>query len=306
MTQPHDRLFPRADDALAMNGASPNENRLPNPRKSFMAKIPAKVSERLANGLKRFQPILDAARGRDVGEADTVTIVKDMLAEVFGFDKYAEITSEHAIRGTYCDLAVKLDSKLAFLIEVKAVGLELRDAQVKQAVDYAANQGCDWVALTNGHRWLIYRVTFAKPIDHQVVADINLAVLNPRKDRDLELLWLLSKEGWLKSHLDDYAAQQEALSRFTIGALLLTEPMLAVLRREVRRVSPDTRIEIEQLEAALQNEVIKREVLEGDRAQAAKKLIDRAARRALRAKSSDSADEEQAIPVSPDGPSEAS
>lgn len=252
-----------------------------------MAKIPSRVSDRLASGLKRFQPILDGARGRDVGEADTVTIVKDMLAEILGYDKYAEITSEHAIRGTYCDLAVKLDAKLAFLIEVKAVGLELRDPHVKQAVDYAANQGCEWVVLTNGHRWVVYRVTFGKPIEHQVVADINFAALNPRKDKDLELLWLLSKEGWLKSHLDDYAAQQEALSRFTIGALLLTEPVLAVLRREVRRVSPEARVEVEQLEAALHNEVIKREVLEGDRAQAAKKLIDRAARRALRAKAAD-------------------
>ena len=184
-----------------------------------------------------------------------------------------------------------IDSKCACIIAVKAVGLELRDQQVKQAFDFGANQGCDWVALTNGHLWVIYRVTFAKPIDHQVVADINLAALNPRKDKDLELLWLLSKEGWLKSHLDDYAAQQEALSRFTIGALLLTEPVLAVLRREVRRVSPDARIEVEQLEAALQNEVIKRDVLEGDRAQAAKKLIDRAARRALRARTADSAEE---------------
>lgn len=256
-----------------------------------MPKIPSRVSDRLAVGLKRFQPILDGARGRDVGEADTVTIVKDMLAEVFGYDKYAEITSEHAIRGTYCDLAVKLDAKLAFLIEVKAVGLDLRDPHVKQAVDYAANQGCEWVALTNGHRWLVYRVSFGKPIEHQVVADINIAALSPRKDADLELLWLLSKEGWLKSHLDDYAAQKEALSRFTIGALLLTEPVLAVLRREVRRVSPEARIEVEQLEAALRYEVIKREVLEGDRAQAAKKLIDRAARRTLRAKAADAAEE---------------
>ena len=249
-----------------------------------MAKIPSRVSERLGTGLKRFQPIIDGARGRDVGEADTVTIVKDMLAEIFGYDKYTEITSEHAIRGTFCDLAVKLDAKLAFLIEVKAVGLELRDPHVKQAVDYAANQGCEWVALTNGHRWLVYRVSFGKPIEHQVVADINLAGLNPRKERDLELLWLLSKEGWLKSHLDEYAAQQEALSRFTIGALLLTEPLLSALRREVRRVSPEAKIELDQLEAVLHNDVIKREVLEGERAVTAKKVIERAARRALRAK----------------------
>ena len=105
--------------------------------------IPKKVAERLVAGIKRYQPILAAAKNRDVGETDTVTIVKDMLADVFGYDKYAELTSEHAIRGTYCDLAIKLDGKLTKLLEVKAIGIDLKDAHVKQAIDYAANQGVD-------------------------------------------------------------------------------------------------------------------------------------------------------------------
>jgi len=63
-----------------------------------------------------------------------------MLADVFGFDKYSEITSEYVIRGTFVDLANKLDGMLQVLIEVKAIGLELKVSFVKQAVDYAANQ----------------------------------------------------------------------------------------------------------------------------------------------------------------------
>ena len=53
-----------------------------------------------------------------------------MLADLFGFDKYTEITSEQAIRGTYCDLAVKLEGKIKYLVEVKAIGLMLKDNQV--------------------------------------------------------------------------------------------------------------------------------------------------------------------------------
>src|SRR3989304_3377989 len=115
-----------------------------------MASIPKKVSERLVAGIKRFQPVLASAKARDVGEADTVTIIKDMLADVFGYDKYSDVTSEHSIRGTFCDLAIKIDGQLQTLIEVKAIGLDLKDAHVKQAIDYAANQGVDWVLLTNG------------------------------------------------------------------------------------------------------------------------------------------------------------
>ncbi len=69
--------------------------------------VPQKAASRIIAGLRRFQPILAAAKARDVNESDTVVIVADMLQEVFGYDKYTDITSEHAIRGTYCDLVVK-------------------------------------------------------------------------------------------------------------------------------------------------------------------------------------------------------
>ena len=42
-----------------------------------------------------------------------------MLAGVFGYDKYSEVTSEFAIRGTYCDLAIKIDGALKTLIEAE-------------------------------------------------------------------------------------------------------------------------------------------------------------------------------------------
>ena len=92
-----------------------------------MAKLAKKVAERITAGLKRFQPILASAKSRDVNESDTVVIVTDVLQEVFGYDKYSEITSEHMIRGTFCDLAIKLDGQLALLVEVKAIGIDLKE-----------------------------------------------------------------------------------------------------------------------------------------------------------------------------------
>ena len=77
-----------------------------------MASFSNKVRERLVSGIKRFQPILSSAKARDVNESDTVTIVNDLLAYVLGYDKYSEITSEFVIRGTYVDLAIKLEGQL--------------------------------------------------------------------------------------------------------------------------------------------------------------------------------------------------
>ncbi len=247
-----------------------------------MSAIPKKVAERLVAATKKFQPILSASKARDDGEADTSMIVTDMLAEVFGYDKFSEVTAEHAIRGTYCDLATKLDGVVQSLIEVKAIGLELKDANVKQAVDYAANQGVDWVVLTNGIHWRIYSVTFAKPIDQELVVDIDFCNVNPKNNTDLESLYLFCKEGWIKSVLGDYQSRKQALSRFFLGALVLSEPVLEVIRRELRRVSPDVRIELDQIKNVFCNEVLKREVIDGEQAGLARKKIARAASKLLR------------------------
>jgi hypothetical protein len=244
--------------------------------------VPKKVAERLTAGIKRYQPILAAAKARDVGEADTVTIVKDMLGDVFGYDKYAEVTSEFAIRGTYCDLAIKVDTVLHTLIEVKAIGLDLKEAHVKQAVDYAVNQGVDWVLLTNGVCWRVYHVVYAKPVEQELVVDIDFSALSTRSEADLDRLFLWCKEGWQKSVLSEYHTQRQALSRFFVGAMLLTDPVLDVIRRELRRVSPDVKIDTDEIKAALSTEVIKREVLEGDKADEARRRISRAANKALR------------------------
>ena len=248
-----------------------------------MATVPKKVAERLTAGIKRYQPILAAAKARDVGETDTVTIVKDMLADIFGYDKYSELTSEYAIRGTYCDLAIKLDAKLSTLIEVKAIGIELKEAHTKQAVDYAANQGVDWVLLTNGLRWCVYHVLFTRPIQQELVVDIDFSALNPKSESDLETIYLWCKEGWQRSALGDFHTQKQALSRFFLGAMVLSDPVLEVVRRELRRVSPDVRIDVQQIRTVLVNEVLKREVMEGDKADEARKKINRAANKSLRA-----------------------
>lgn len=249
-----------------------------------MASIPKRVEDRLAAGIKRFQTVLAAAKSRDVNESDTVVILNDIFAEVFGYDKYFEVTSEFSIRGTYCDLAIKLDGKVQVLIEAKAVGIELKDQHVKQAIDYAANQGIDWVVLTNAQQWRIYKVVFAKPIDQELVCDFNFAELDHRNDDHLGLLFLLSKEGWSKSAVADYHQQKQALSRFFVGAAVLSESVLTAIRRELKRVSPEVRIEVEQIANVLSQEVIKRDVLENEKYTAASKAIVRAAAKSQRTK----------------------
>ena len=235
--------------------------------------IPKKIQERISNGIKRFQPVLANAKLRDVNESDTVTIITDILCEVLGFDKYSEITSELAIRGTYCDLATKLNGNYQYLIEVKAIGIELKEAAIKQAVDYAANKGIEWVILTNGNLWKIYKIAFVKPIGQELILEVDFQNLNYKNNDHINELFLISKEGWLKSVISDFTEQKQALSKFFISALIQADPIIECLKRELRKHCPEIKIESNQIKNVIINEVLKREVVEGEKVEESKKKI---------------------------------
>lgn len=247
-------------------------------------KVSKRFVDRARTNLRKYQKAFEAAKSRDVGESDTCVIISDFLADVLGYDKYSEVTTEFAIRSTFCDLAIKTNGRLQFLIEVKSVGTDLKDNHMRQATDYAANQGVDWVLLTNGAQWKAYKLKFEKPIQAEEVFSIDL--LNPETKTValLEKLYLISKEAGGGGAMDTYYQQQEAKSRYVIGQLLLSEPVLTTVRRELRRLFPGVKTTEAELAEVFRTEVIKREVLDGERAALAEKAVRRGARRLARAK----------------------
>ena len=252
-----------------------------------MAKIPAKVRERYIKQVSRFQKILTAARKRDVNEADTVSIIQDMLGEVFGFDKYLEVTSEYAIRGTFCDLAIKIDDKIQYLLEVKAIGTELKPAHLKQAVDYAANHGVQWVVLTNGIVWELHRMRYERPIDHDQVSSFSFLEIRARNEEDQQKLFLLSRRGLSGSVREEFYERVQSVNRHVIGALIQSPDCIKLVRRNLRKMVPGLKVEEKEIEAIIHDEVLKRDITESDEASQAiakvrkfvKKKVKRSAKR---------------------------
>lgn len=251
-----------------------------------MFTVPAKVKDRITAGLKRYQPILIKARDQDINESDTVTILVDVLADVFGYNKYTEITSEYAIKHTYCDLAIKLDNTPRILIEVKAAGLDLKAQHIKQAVDYGSNSGIDWVVLTNGVYWKIYKIIFAKPIDTELVYEFDLTALSAKKPADLEQIYCLTREAMTKSSkasfLEDYHTQKQLMNKFTIAQAMLSEPVLDAVRKVLKKMGADGKVSNEEVYDIILNETLKREVLDGDKATDAKKKVAKALKAAAK------------------------
>ena len=177
-----------------------------------MTKIPAKVESRIRAGLKKYQKVLSDARNRDVNESDTVIIITDFLNEVLGFDKYTDITTEYSIRGGYCDLAVKFGAEVQYLIEAKAIGVSLKETHLRQALTYSAQQGINWVVLTNGRTWQTHKLHFEQPIRNELIFEIDLLSVEPKDKDAIEQLFLLSKEGMAKSAIQAFKEQKDACS----------------------------------------------------------------------------------------------
>ena len=243
-----------------------------------MATIPKRVSERLTKETRRFQRILKGAKDRDVNESDTVVIITDMLSRLFGFDKYTEVTSEYAIRGTFCDLAVQIDGSVKYLIEVKAIGLDLKESHLRQAVGYGAQHGIQWVVLTNGVNWEIYRIKFERPVSHDLLCSFDFLSLNPRKTEDQDILFLLCKEGLPKGVIEEYHKHVKSVNKFIIGAILQSETGLNMIRRELRKVSPGIRVDTDEINTILVGEVLKREIVTGEMPDEARTRVKKANR----------------------------
>jgi len=237
--------------------------------------IPRRVSDRFARTVGKYQQILKSARDRDVNESNTVFIIRDMLAEVFGYDEHLDITSEFAVKRTHSDLAIKVDNTMEYLLEAKAIGLTLKENHLRQAVEYGANNGVPWVILTNGMVWQVYRIRFEQPINYDLVCSFDFSELDPKNMEHQERLFVICKEGLVKDAREEYHERVLTLNRFILGSLILSDEVVAIIRRELRKLSNGILVEPEDISRVLSNEVLKRDVVEGEEAAKAQARVKR-------------------------------
>lgn len=260
---------------------------------------PKRVADRIERSVAKFQQVLQDAKKRDVSESDTVFIIGDMLADLFGYDKFFEVTSELEIRGTYCDLAIKVDKKIEFLIEVKAIGTNLKENHLHQAINYGATKGVQWVILTNGLLWRVYKIRFEQPIGNDLVCEFDIASINRKSEEDQEKLFIICKEGINKDARGQFYERTQCLNRFMLGALIMSDKIVSVIRSELRKVSDGFFVTPEEIKQVLENEVLKRDVIEGDDAKKAQSRVRRFYRKASKENVEESASD---APTTPDQP----
>lgn len=169
----------------------------------------------------------------DLDESATRLMVNHFLTEILGYKMIEEIKTEFMIRGTYADYVIQINGIRHFLVEVKALSLELSEKHLRQALNYAANEGIDWVVLTNGRKLDLYKVLFEKPIECKKVFSIDLMNTENFKE-DIDFLEYLHRENVLKKELDTLWKKHSALKPSTLAGYLFAKPIVNYLKKELK------------------------------------------------------------------------
>ncbi|MFA5461581.1 MAG: hypothetical protein WC274_05840 [Sulfurimonas sp.] len=237
-------------------------------------KIHKKASDRIAKNLSNYKKVLKKAYDRDINESDTVAIIVDMLEDIFGYDKYDDVTSEYAIKGTFCDLAIKTNGQLKFLIEVKAIGINLKDNHLNQALAYGAKEGLDWVILTNAVIWEVYHVIRAPKLEAVLLFKINFLDLTLKQHDQIECLYTICKEAQSVNAISELNEKLNILNKHMVSAIITEDTVVNAIRLAINKIS-NIKATNEEIYDIVFNDVIKRDIIEDEAYKKAKSKIKR-------------------------------
>jgi len=172
----------------------------------------------------------------ELDESATRIMVNNFLTEILGYAELEEIKTEYQVRGEYADYVIQVDRKKCFVVEVKAIQLDLSDHHLRQAVSYAANEGIDWILLTNGKNYSLYKVIFSKPIESKKVFSFDLS--NPKELKDsVEYLVYLTKKSIIKDELNDFWKRFQALEPVCLCKNLYSMEIVKFLKKVLKKTT---------------------------------------------------------------------
>lgn len=176
--------------------------------------------------LKKLKPELD--------ESGTRLMINSFLTEVLDYTPIEDVKTEYMIRGTYADYVVQIKGVQHFLVEVKALGIELSEKHLRQAINYGANEGIEWVLLTNGKQFDFYKILFEKPINERKVFSIDLSDFSKLRQYTSTIQYI-HKHSVMAKGLDHLWNKCIALDPITVAGLLHNKPILNFIKRALKK-----------------------------------------------------------------------
>lgn len=166
-------------------------------------------------------------------ESGTRIMINSFLTDILGYQELEEIKTEFRIRYEYADYVIQLKRKKHFVVEAKSIEIDINDKHLRQSLSYAANEGIDWIVLTNGRQIQLYRVNFGKPISTTLIYALDLMdPLDLKKAPDQ--LWNLTKIAVERGELEMFWKRTNALRPENLAKLVYSEEIVKRLRNDLK------------------------------------------------------------------------
>lgn len=217
--------------------------------------------DRIKEAIKKYTQPLKSLKARDAVESDTRILVTDMLWDAFGLDKYSDLRTEQVIAKEFADYVIQIDGKQHAIVEAKRVGVTLKEAHLKQAKQYAVNEGIEWIILTNGQVWQVYCLVPGLPVIHEKILEFDILSEEHTLDEKAERMALISKESLKRGRLDDYKKKVNARSPKVLLEVIMSEDVINTLKREIKRKTGINLLP-EEIIKTLQKQIIREDILD--------------------------------------------
>lgn len=226
---------------------------------------------KLQAALKTYQKQYLNGKITDLDESGTRLMVNSFLTDVLGYTPIEEVKTEYMIRGTYADYVVQLKGLRHFLVEVKALSLQLSDKHLRQAINYGANEGIEWALLTNGKCFDFYKILFNKPIEARRIFSIDLS--DPIQFKGCyESIQFMHKEAVANKGLDFLWNKTVALDPKNVAGLLYSPTVVNYIKRVLKK-KYKTKFSDSEIEASINKIVYEAIQLDAIKPNKEKKLI---------------------------------
>ena len=170
----------------------------------------------------------------ELDESGTRLMVNSFLTDVLGYIPIEEVRTEYMIRGTYADYVIQIKGIQHFLVEVKSLSLQLSDKHLRQATNYGANEGIDWVLLTNGKNFDFYKIIFGKPIEARKIFSVDLSDKDKIKE-SADFIEFIHRDSVLHNELKLLWNKTMALDPEYISGLLHDKVVTNFIKRSLKK-----------------------------------------------------------------------
>ncbi len=188
----------------------------------------------LSDKLKIYKKRYLKKQYADLDESATRLMVNSLLTDVFGYTELEEIKTEYRIRGEYADYVIQVARKKHFIVEVKSIQLDFTEKHLRQSVNYAANEGIDWIILTNGKQIGLFKVLFGKPISVREIFNFDISDNEDFKKMP-EFLIYLTKRSIQKNELFNFWKRFEALEPVQLSKNLYDINIVKFLKKVLKK-----------------------------------------------------------------------